>query len=475
MASVLIHRLSVRIPLCLVFVIFLGSVPAPSQSVTPILEGELFCVSSTFSLTVLEVKGDSSKMFPVSTVMSPLRPPRVDLYPSYNSLLIEEDGDRRTLFIPDSNMLRIIELNSQTEDTVRLPSCDPLLLRRFEAVLNEIWVLCNPDGVSLSVLLYRLVGDGEGGWTAETPVTIVSGNGSLLKDVGFVFRRNEEVYVVVATPTQVVWFIPRKNMRDMQSISRCGRVQQIAEFSNDSLLFECGQANDPSKAVHTTLLYNLSTAVANRTVLSQGRMGGKIIFSKDKRVVGKVSSDRIAVELLMDGVPKQMVPLISVGTNDIHDAFIETTNGEYTLVYARSGGGVYFYNITAALDGNDVAPQKITEEEKTCETNCVSLLPIGSGFFAVGLSEPEGVGWYSLSPPKRIGFASGAPSARLAFFLTGNDPSVVIDDRMVPSVGDQEGLSGGQLGGIVAGVITPLFIITVAVVTVMLMRDRRRR
>ena len=467
MEFILIHRLPVRVGLCLFFGAFLGfSIPA--QSFPPTLEGELYCVSYTFSLTLLEVKGSTFKWLPVSTVMSPLRPPRVDLHPSYNSLLIE-DGDRRTLFIPDSNMLRIIELNSQTEDTVRLPSCDPLLLRRFEAVLNEIWVLCNPDGVSSSVLLYRLVGDGEGGWTAETPVTIVSGNGSLLKDVGFVFRRNEEVHAVVATPTQVVWFTPRKNVRDMQSISRCGRVQQIAEFSNDSLLFECGQANDPSKAVHTTLLYNLSTAVANRTVLNQGRMSGKIIFSKDKRVIGKVSSDRIAVELLMDGVPKQMVPLISVSTNDIHDAFIEITNGKYTLVYARSGGGVYSFNITAALDGNDVAPQKITEEEKTCETNCVSLLPIGSGFFAVGLSEPEGVGWYSLSPPKRIGFASGAPSARLAFSSAMIDPGGVVVDQ------ERGGLSGGQLVAIVAVVLILLFIITVAVVAfAMWMRHKNR-
>ena len=473
----LVQHWPVRVPICLVLVVFFGTVT--SQDPPHTLDGELYCVSSTFSLTVVEVKGSNSKLLPVSTVTSSLRPPRADLHPSYNSLMIQDDITR-TLFIPDTNLIRIIELNSQTEDKIELSSCDPLLLRRFEAVPNETWVLCNPDGVSSSVKLYRLVGGGEKGWTADIPVTINSGNGSLLKDVGFVFRRNEEVYVVVATANQVVWFTPRTNVREMQ-LSDCGRLLQVTEFSKDSLLFECRQqADEPSSTVHATVMYDLATATkVSGTVLNQGRTSGKIILSEDRQIIGIVASDRIIMELLVDGVRKQMVPLVTVSNNDIHDAFIDTTNGEYTLVYACSGGGVYSYNITAALDGIDVTPQLITKEETVCETDCVGLLSIGDGYFAVGLSEPEGVGWYSLSPPQRIGFASGAPSARLAFVHSMVGPDTV--DRTVtegPEVPTQdEGMSGGVVAAIVTGCcIVILFIavlFSVAVVASLWIRKRR--
>ena len=471
MALLVQQHLPVWVPLCLVFVVFLGIVT--SQDPPHTLDGELYCVSSTFSLTVVEVKGSNSKLLPVSTVPSSLRPPRADLHPSYNSLMIQDDI-KRTLFIPDTNLIRTIELNSQTEDKIELSSCDPLLLRRFEAVPNETWVLCNPDGVSSSVKLYRLVGGGEKGWTADIPVTINSGNGLLLKDVGFVFRRNEEVYVVVATANQVVWFTPRTNVREMQSLTRCGHLLQVAEFSKDSLLFECRQqADDPSSAVHTTVMYDLASAEVSEAVLDQGRTSGKIILSEDRQIIGIVASDRIVMELLVDGVRKQMIPLVTVSNNDIHDAFIDTTNGEYTLVYACSGGGVYSYNITAALGGIDVTPQLITKEETVCETDCVGLLPIGFGYFAVGLSEPEGVGWYSLSPPQRIGFASGAPSARLAFVHSMVDPGTV--GRTVTE--GPEGMSGGVVAAIVTGCcIVILFIavlFSVAVVASLWIRKRR--
>ena len=449
----------VRVPLYLVFVVFLGIVTPQNSPQT--LDGELYCVSSTFSLTVVEVKGSNSKLLPVSTVTSSLRPPRADLHPSYNSLLVE-DGIKRTLFIPDTNLIRIIELNSQTEDKIELSSCDPLLLRRFEAVPNETWVLCNPDGVSSSVKLYRLVGGGEKGWTADIPVTINSGNGSLLKDVGFVFRRNEEVHVVVATANQVVWFTPRTNVREMQPLKECRHLLQVAEFSEDSLLFECRQqSDDPSSAVHTTVMYDLASAKVSETVLNQGRTSGKIVLSEDRRIIGIVASNRIVMELLVDGVRKQMVPLVTVSNNDIHDAFIDTTNGEYTLVYACSGGGVYSYNITAALDGMDVTPQLITKEVTVCETDCVGLLSIGYGFFAVGQSEPEGVGWYSLSPPQRIGFASGAPSARLAFVLSMVAPGTVVRPEVPTEAPTKvEGLSGG----VVAAIVIPIIVVLIAAV-----------
>ena len=452
------------------WVISLCAMTGNTQSFPVTLKGELYCVSNTFSLTRVEVEGSNSKLLPVPTESSPLRPPRPDLHPSYNSLLIE-DGDKRTLFVPDSNVLRVIELNSQTVDNILLPSCDPLLLRRFEAVPNETWVLCNPDGASSTVNLYKLVGGGEKGWTAETPLTIDSGTGSLLKDVGFVFSRNNEVYVVVATPTQVVWFTPRTNVRVMQSIPKCVKLLQIAEFSENSLVFECGQANDSNRVVRATLLYDLGAAKDNGRVLDQDRTSGKIIFSEDKRIISSVSSDRIAMELLEDGVPKQMVPLISVPSNDIHDAFIETENDKYTLVYSRSGGGVYSYNITAALDGNHVEPQMITEEETVCGEDCVGLLSLGNGFFAVGLSEPEGVGWYSISPPRKIGFASGAPSARLAFSPAMDDPGVGVH----PEELEGEGLSGGGVAGIaVAGSIILLFIAVVAIVLAVVLNWNRK-
>ena len=472
----LVQHWPVRVPICLVLVVLFATVT--SQDPPHTLDGELYCVSSTFSLTVVEVKGSNSKLLPVSTVTSSLRPPRADLHPSYNSLMIQDDI-KRTLFIPDTNLIRTIELNSQTEDKIELSSCDPLLLRRFEAVPNETWVLCNPDGVRSSVKLYRLVGGGEKGWTADIPVTIYSGNGSLLKDVGFVFRRNEEVYVVVATASQVVWFTPRTNVREMQ-LSDCERLLQVTEFSKDSLLFECRQqADDPSSAVHTTVMYDLASAEVSEAVLDQGRTSGKIILSEDRQIIGIVASDRIIMELLVDGVRKQMVPLVTVSNNDIHDAFIYTTNGEYTLVYACSGGGVYSYNITAALDGIDVTPQLITKEETVCETDCVGLLPIGDGYFAVGLSEPEGVGWYSLSPPLRIGFASGAPSARLAFVLSMVGPDTVdrtgTEEPEVPT--QDEGMSGGVVAAIVTGCcIVILFIavlFSVAVVASLWIRKRR--
>ena len=456
----------VRVPICLVLVVFLGIVT--SQDPPRTLDGELYCVSPTFSLTVVEVKGSNSKLLPVSTVTSSLRPPRADLHPSYNSLLVEDDI-KRTLFIPDTNLIRIIELNSQTEDKIELSSCDPLLLRRFEAVPNETWVLCNPDGVSSSVKLYRLVGGGEKGWTADIPVTINSGNGSLLKDVGFVFRRNEEVHVVVATANQVVWFTPRTNVREMQPLKECGHLLQVAEFSEDSLLFECRQqSDDPSSAVHTTVMYDLASAqVVSGTVLNQGRARGKIILSEDKRIIGIVASDRIVMELLVDGVRKQMVPLVTVSNNDIHDAFIDTTNGEYTLVYACSGGGVYSYNITAALDGLDVTPQLITKNETVCDTDCVGLLSIGSGFFAVGLSELEGVGWYSLSPPQKIGSASGVPSARLAFGFSMVDPPTVVHPEVPTEVG---GSSGGEVVAIAASsssIVALLLIVAVVIALIL--------
>ena len=473
----LVQHWPVRVPICLVLVVFFATVT--SQDPPHTLDGELYCVSSTFSLTVVEVKGSNSKLLPVSTVPSSLRPPRADLHPSYNSLMIQDDI-KRTLFIPDTNLIRTIELNSQTEDKIELSSCDPLLLRRFEAVPNETWVLCNPDGVSSSVKLYRLVGGGEKGWTADIPVTINSGNGSLLKDVGFVFRRNEEVYVVVATASQVVWFTPRTNVREMQ-LSDCERLLQVTEFSKDSLLFECRQqADDPSSTVHATVMYDLATATkVSGTVLNQGRTSGKIILSEDRQIIGIVASDRIVMELLVDGVRKQMIPLVTVSNNDIHDAFIDTTNGEYTLVYACSGGGVYSYNITAALGGIDVTPQLITKEETVCETDCVGLLPIGYGYFAVGLSEPEGVGWYSLSPPLRIGFASGAPSARLAFVLSMVDPDTV--DRTVTEGPEEPTQDEGMSVGVVAAIVTGCFFVilltampfSIAVVASLCIKRRR--
>lgn len=474
----LVQHTPVWVPVCLVLVVFLGIVT--SQDSPQTLDGELYCVSSTFSLTVVEVKGSNSKLLPVSTVTSSLRPPRPDLHPSYNSLLIEDDI-KRTLFIPDTNLIRIIELNSQTEDKIELSSCDPLLLRRFEAVPNETWVLCSPDGISSSVKLYRLVGGGEKGWTADIPVTFNSGNGSLLKDVGFVFRRNEEVYVVVATANQVVSFTPRTNVRETQSLPECGRLLQVAEFSKDALLFECRQqSDDPSNAVHKTVLYDLATAKVSGTVLNQGRTSGKIIFSEDRQIIGIVASDRIVMELVVNGVQKQMVPLVTVSNNVIHDAFIETTNGEYTLVYACSGGGVYSYNITAALDGNDVTPQLITKEETVCETDCVGLLSIGYGFFAVGLSETEGVGWYSLSPPQKIGSASGAPSARLAFGFSMVGPGTV-DRTGTEELEEPTEDKGMSVGEVVAIVITScctvilLTAVSFSIVVVALLCIRKRR
>ena len=423
-------------------VVFLAFATGQSLSQSP--DGELICVSPSFALTVVEVKGSNSKLIPVSTVTSSLRPPRLDLHPSYNSLSIDV-GEKRYFIIPEINLLRIIELKSQTEDNVQLPSCDPLLLRRFEAAPNEIWILCNPNGVSSSVRLYRIVyRDDQWRTVNGSFLSITSPNGPLLMDVGFIFHRNKDIYVALATTTEIVWFTPRTNVRETQSIPGCERVLQIAEFSDEFLLIECGQENDPSRAVQSTLLYSLDMAKPTDNILRQSRTSGKIFFSDDRCIVGSVSADRIVMERLKNCTSSQIVPLVSETTNDIHDAFIETTNGVYTLVYARSGGGVYSYNITAALNGGNVVPQMNMVEEKVCERDCVGLLSLGDGFFAAGLSEPEGVAWFSISSTKRVGFASGAPSARLAFSPTVRDPIVVVID---------EGLSGGVMGGIVGGIV----------------------
>ena len=424
----------------------------------PSPQGELACLSPSFALTVVEVNGSNSKLIPVSTVTSSLRPPRLDLHPSYNSLSIDV-GEKSYFVIPDINLLRVIELKSRTEENVQLPSCDPLLLRRFEAAPNETWILCNPDGVSSSVRLYRIVyRDDQWRTVNGSFLSIAISNGSPLMDVGFIYHRNKDVHVVVATSANIVWITPRTNVRVMQSIPGCERVLQIAEFSNESLLIECGQENEPSRAVQSTLLYNLDMAKPTGNILRQNRTSGKILFSEDGRIVGSVSADRIVMELWENGELSQMVPLISVRTNDIHDAFIETTNGVYTLVYARSGGGVYSYNITAALKDGNIEQQMISEET-VCERDCVGLLSLGDGFFAAGLSEPEGVAWFSISPPNRVGFASGAPSARLAFSPTvppTEPPTVVVQDK---------GLSGGAVGGIVVGVVGCIVIlVSIAVV-----------
>ena len=408
------------------------------------VDGTYISVSQNSLVSVTEVTGNmvTTKIVGYLGVRQQLRPPCVSCPHGYNILWVNVTNETSWLIIPDNNALKIANEDGKYETTVTLSDCEPYLLHPLPYDHSILWVLCNPVGNEARVYRVSLMN-----FTTEPPLVVHTDSGPFLSQVGVVYEKAGTLHVILATANGLAFTSQNSQHAQVNTLEvACSSVLRMTGLLSMEILMECG--NRGSSTVENTYLFNYDDSGFTDVHLRSGRKLGKIITSDDVSIFASVAPNGIDILERNQNRVGQVVP---TSNHEFHDAYIESVAGSHLMVYSDKGGKVHLYNVSAALNGDDVSSQTIEGDYVTC-MNCSGLLRIGEGYF-VTATDPEGVGWFSTMPPKLLRTSRGIKADRLAY------SSSKLPTEIVNSL-DISRIVGGVIGG-VAGLV--LFIILVVV------------
>ena len=374
-----------------------------------------------------------------------MRPPCVSCPHGYNSLWTNVTNQ---LIVPDVNALKIVKEDGTYDKTVTLTNCDPYSMHPLLHDHSILWVLCNPVGNQAQVYRVSLMN-----LTTEDPFTVRSNLEPFLSQVGEIFEQGGTVHVILATANGLVYASQdTPEAAPIHLSETCLSVLRITEFNDyngGNFLIECG--NSTSQTVVNTYLCDYAFECSD-VHLRSGRTLGKIITSDDVSILASVAPNGIDILERNQG---RVIRVLPSSNHKFHDAYIESVAGSHLMVYSDKGGKVHLYDISTALNGEDVSSQTIEGDYVTCR-DCSGLVRIREGYFATATD--LGVAWFSIAPPKLLRTSVGIKADRLAYSFSQLPSHDVNLSRTVIIII----IVGVVIGSVVAvGIISLLLVIVI--------------
>ena len=409
------------------------------------VNGLFLSISLDTLVSVTEVVGDKVTTENVGYLddRQRMRSPCVSCPHGYNSLWANVTNQ---LIVPDVNALKIVNEDGTHHKTVTLTNCDPYSMHTLLHDHSILWVLCNPVGNQARVYRVSLMN-----LTTEMPLVVSTNSRPFLPRVGVIFEQGGVLHAILATANGLAFASQdTPGVQPLDWNKRCLSVLRLTDFNDlllKKILIECG--NGTSQTVENTYLCDYNFECSD--VLLPSRTLGKIITSDDVSILASVAPNRIDILEWNQGHVSRVVPSPN---HKFHDAYIERVTGSHLMVYSDKGGKVHLYNVSAALNGDDVSPQTIEGDYVTCE-DCSGLVMIGEGYF-VTATDPEGVAWFSTTPPELLRTSRGIKADRLAY-SSSQFPTAVVDTVT------ESPKTNPMMGAIVGGVVGPFVVIVVII------------
>ena len=412
------------------------------------MNGLFLSIALDSFVSVTEVEGDKVTTESVGYLSEGkrMRLPCVSCPHGYNSLWANVTNQ---LIVPDDNALQIVSEDGSYETTVTLTNCDPYSMHSLLHDHSILWVLCNPVGNQARVYRVSLMN-----LTTEPPLVVHTNSGPFLSKVGVIFEKNGVLHVLLATASGLVY--ASQETPGVQTLSwdeTCSSVLRLTDFNDflpKKILIECGDII--SRTVENTYLCDYDFECSN--VLLRSRKLGKIITSDDVSILASIAPNQIDILERNQNHINRVAPS---SNHKFHDAYIERVAGSHLMVYSDKGGKVHLYNVSAALNGEDVLSQTIEGDYVTCE-NCNGLVMIGEGYFVTATD--SGMAWFSTTPPELLRISIGIKADRLAY-SSSQFPTAVIDTVT------ESPKTNPMMGAIVGGVVGILVVIAVISLTLL--------